>query len=117
MFIAAAVVTLMAAFAIATWFLWPERKWTVESSRPFISTLALEGEPAFSADGKMLAYSAGADTSLAQDLCVRNVAGGDAIKVSSDAYATMSRRPGRPTAPASPIWRRKKASPAISARW
>ena len=56
------------------------RAWTVESSRPFISTLALEGEPAFSPDGKMLAYTSGADT-LSRKIYVRNMAGGDGIKI------------------------------------
>ena len=45
--------------------------WTVESSRPFISTLALEGEPAFSPDGKMLAYTSGTDRVVAQNLCAQ----------------------------------------------
>ncbi len=85
---AAGVVTLIAA-AAAAWFLWPAPHWTVESSRPFISTLALEGEPAFSPDGKMLAYTSGPDT-LSRKIYVRNVAGGDAIKVTGDAYDDIS---------------------------
>src|SRR5262249_7008296 len=72
----------LAALAIAGvigWFSRPAPRWTVESGRPFISTLALEGEPAFSLDGRMLAYSSGKDL-LSRKIYVRNVAGGDAIK-------------------------------------
>ena len=85
LFVAAAAGTVLAASAVAAWFLWPQAKWTVDSSRPFISTLALEGEPSFSPDGKMLAYASGADTA-SRKIHVRNVAGGNGIKVTSDAY-------------------------------
>jgi Tol biopolymer transport system component len=85
----AAAAAVIAASAIAAWWLWPAPHWTVESSRPFISTLALEGEPAFSPDGKILAYSTGANT-LSRKIYVRNVAGGDGIKISSDAYDDVS---------------------------
>src|ERR1043165_9745343 len=44
--IAAAVIALVAS--LAAWLLWPASLWRVESSRAFISTMALEGEPAFS---------------------------------------------------------------------
>jgi len=81
----------------------------VESSRPFISTLALEGEPAFSPDGKMIAYTSGPDT-LSRKIYVRNVAGGYGIKITNDAYddvsptwssdgtriAYIARKPGEP---------------------
>ena len=71
------------------WLSWPAPRWTVESSRPFISTLALEGEPAFSPDGKMLAYTSGNDL-LSRKIYVRNVAGGDAIKITNDDYDDIS---------------------------
>lgn len=71
------------------WLSWPAARWTVESGRPFISTLALEGEPAFSPDGKMLAYTSGNDL-LSRKIYVRNVAGGDAIKVTNDGYDDIS---------------------------
>ena len=87
--IATAAITLIATSATATWLLWPERKWTVESSRPFVSTLALEGDPAFSSDGKMLAYTSGSDPQ-SHKIYVHNVAGGDAIKVTNDAYNDVS---------------------------
>jgi Tol biopolymer transport system component len=83
--IATAAITLIATSAAATWMLWPESKWTVESSRPFVSTLALEGDPAFSPDGKVLAYASGTDRS-SRKIYVRNVAGGNGIKVTSDVY-------------------------------
>jgi Tol biopolymer transport system component/DNA-binding winged helix-turn-helix (wHTH) protein len=75
--------------AVTGWLLWPAPRWTVESGRPFISTLALEGEPAFSLDGKMLAYASGSDL-LSRKIYVRNVAGGDAIKVTNDDYDDIS---------------------------
>jgi Tol biopolymer transport system component len=87
--IAAAALALIAAAAIATWLLWPAKHWTVVSSRPFISTLALEGEPAFSPDGKMLAYTSGTETQPRQ-IYVRNIAGGDAIRITNDAYDDVS---------------------------
>ena len=80
---------VIAASAVAAWLLWPAPRWTVESSRPFISTLALEGEPAFSPDGKMLAYTSGTDL-LSRKIYVRNVAGGDGIKVTNDGYDDVS---------------------------
>jgi len=86
--IAAAAVTTLAAFVTA-WSLWPATHMMVESSRPFISTLALEGEPAFSPDGKMLAYSSGKDT-LSRKIYVRNLAGGDGTKITSDAHDDVS---------------------------
>jgi Tol biopolymer transport system component len=87
--IAAAVVALIAASALTAWLLWPASRWAVESSRPFISTLALEGEPAFSPSGKMLAYTSGPDGG-ARKIYVRNLAGGDGIKVTNDAYDDTS---------------------------
>jgi hypothetical protein len=87
--IAAMAAALVLATAAAVWLLWPARRWTVESSRPFISTLALEGEPAFSSDGKMLAYTSGT-APQSRKIYIRDVAGGDGIKVSSDEYDDVS---------------------------
>jgi DNA-binding winged helix-turn-helix (wHTH) protein/Tol biopolymer transport system component len=86
-----AVLALLAvgASALAAWLLRPERHWTVESSRPFISTLALDDEPAFSLDGKMLAYTSGPDGGQRQ-IYVRNLAGGEGIKITNDAYDDVS---------------------------
>jgi len=80
---------LLLAGSAAAWLLWPEPRWTVESSRPFVATLALEGEPAFSPDGKMLAYVSGPDV-LSRKIYVRNLAGGEGIKVTRDAYDDAS---------------------------
>ena len=78
------------SFAAAiTWLSRPATRWAVESGRPFVSTLALEGDPAFSPDGKMLAYNSGKDV-LSRKIYVRNVAGGDAIQVTSDDYDDIS---------------------------
>lgn len=87
--LAAAVAAVVVISAVVAWWLWPARHWTVESSRPFVSTLALEGDPAFSSDGKMLAYTSGADAA-SRKIYVRNVAGGNGIKVSNDAYDDSS---------------------------
>ncbi len=85
----AAAITLTAASAFAAWRLWPHPRWTVESSRSFISTMALEGEPAFSPDGKAVAYTYGADPG-SRKIYVRNLAGGNAIKITGDAYTDVS---------------------------
>ena len=87
--IAAAGLAIAAASATAAWFLWPTQRWTVESSRSFIATMALEGEPAFSPDGKALAYTSGADLH-SRKIYVRNLAGGDAIKITNDAFDDVS---------------------------
>jgi DNA-binding winged helix-turn-helix (wHTH) protein/Tol biopolymer transport system component len=67
----------------------PASRWTVETSRPLISALALEGEPAFSPDGKMLAYTSGKDAQ-SRKIYVRNVARGDGIRVTSDSFDNVS---------------------------
>ena len=85
----AAAIALTAASALAAWRLWPQPRWTVESSRSFISTMALEGEPAFSPDGKALAYTYGADPG-SRKIYVRNLAGGSAVKITADAYTDVS---------------------------
>ena len=87
--LAAAGIALLVAGATISWLLRPAARWTVERGRPFVSTLALEGEPAFSLDGRMLAYTSGPDT-RSRKIYVRNVAGGDAIKVTNDGYDDIS---------------------------
>ncbi len=87
--LAAAATTVIAVSAAATWLLWPAKRWAVESSRPFISTLALEGEPAFSPDGKMLAYTSGTEGGPRQ-IYVRNLAAGDSIRITNDGYDDIS---------------------------
>ena len=87
--IAAAAVLVIAVSGIAAWRLWPAKRWTVENSRPFISTLALEGEPAFSPDGKVLAYTSTPEGGK-RKIYVRNLAGGDGIKITGDAYDDVS---------------------------
>jgi Tol biopolymer transport system component len=67
----------------------PAPRWTVESSRPFVSTFALEGAPAFSPDGKMLAYTSGPDH-MSRNIYVRNVARGDGIRITNDPYDDIS---------------------------
>jgi Tol biopolymer transport system component/DNA-binding winged helix-turn-helix (wHTH) protein len=85
---AAASVAIVAIAAAAAWLLWPEPKWSVETSRPFLSSLEEEGEPAFSPDGTQLAYSSG--TALTREIYVRSLAGGDSIKISTDDYYDAS---------------------------
>ena len=82
-------VAVVAVSAAAVWWLWPEHKLGVESSRPFISTLALEGEPAFSSDGKILAYTSSPQGGQ-RKIYVRSIAGGDAIKITNDGYDDVS---------------------------
>lgn len=87
--LAVAVLLSLLAIGAAVFLLWPAQHWSVESGRPFITSLALEGDPAFSPDGKMLAYTSGGDP-LSRKIYVRNVAGGDGIRVANDAYNDVS---------------------------
>jgi Tol biopolymer transport system component len=83
--IAAVAIAVIGASAFAAWLLWPAQHWTVESSRPFLSTLALEDFPAFSPNGAMLAYTSGPEGGQRQ-IYVRNLTAGEGIKIASDAY-------------------------------
>jgi Tol biopolymer transport system component len=85
----AASVATIALAAVGVWLFWPAPKWEVEISRPFLSTVQLEDEPAFSLDGTQLAYTSGT-TALTRSIYVRNMAGGDGIKVSTDGFDSMS---------------------------
>ncbi len=86
---ASLAIAVAAASVLAAWLLWPAKHWSVESSRPFLSTLALESEPAFSPDGRMLAFVSGPRT-VSGKIYVRNMAGGDAIRITNDAYNDSS---------------------------
>jgi len=83
--IAAGSLAIVTAAVTAAWLFWPAKHWMAESSRRFISSLAAEGNPSFSPDGKMLAYTVAADGQQ-RKIYVRSLAGGDGIKVSNDAY-------------------------------
>jgi Tol biopolymer transport system component len=85
---AAASVAFIAVAAAAAWLLWPEPKWAVETSRPFLTSLEEEDEPAFSPDGTQLAYSSG--TATTNKIYVRSLAGDDSIKISTDDYDDSS---------------------------
>ena len=88
--IGAAVVVITAATAIAAWLLWPVPRWTVESSRPFIASLALEDFPAFSPNGASIAYTLRLPKmAAARFLCaiLRKARG---IKIASDTYDDTS---------------------------
>ncbi len=87
--IAAAAVAVILVSAVAAWLLRPAQRWTVESSRSFIATMALEGEPSFSPDGKMLAYTSG-PAGGQRKIYARNLARGDGVKVTSDPYDDVS---------------------------
>ncbi len=85
---AAASVAIIAIAAAAAWLLWPAPRWEVETSRPFLTSLEEEDEPAFSPDGSLLAYSSG--TALTSKIYVRSLAVGDSIKISADEYDDQS---------------------------
>jgi Tol biopolymer transport system component/DNA-binding winged helix-turn-helix (wHTH) protein len=87
--VAGLVLLAVVASAMAAWLLRSERRWTVESSRPFISTLALEDYPAFSPNGTMLAYTSAHDGGQRQ-IYVRNPAGGGGIRITNDSYDDIS---------------------------
>jgi Tol biopolymer transport system component/DNA-binding winged helix-turn-helix (wHTH) protein len=87
-FVIASVLAILLVAGMA-WLLWPAPRWVVESSRPFLSTLALEDYPAFSPNSAMLAYSSGPDGGDSK-IYVRGVAGGDGIRISNDSYDDIS---------------------------
>ena len=88
-FVAAAVAVILVAASAAAWQFWPERKWVVEKSRPFIVSLALEDFPAFSPNGAMLAYTAGPEGG-ARQIYVRNLSGGEGVRITNDGYDDIS---------------------------
>lgn len=87
--IACVSVAILAAGAVGAWQFWPERKWTVENSRPFISTLALEDYPTFAPNGSMLAYTSGPESGPRQ-IYLRNLSAGDGVKITNDDYDDIS---------------------------
>ena len=77
---------------LLAWHLWPPTtspRWAVQSSRPFIESLALEDYPAFSPNGGLLAYASGA-AGAAHKIYLHNLAGGDAVRLTSDPYDDVS---------------------------
>ena len=86
--LAAALLVLLFAAGISAWsffsFFRPEPHLSVESSRAFVATLALEDFPAFSPDGAILAYASGAE-GAPHKIYVRNLAGGDGVPVTGGA--------------------------------
>jgi Tol biopolymer transport system component/DNA-binding winged helix-turn-helix (wHTH) protein len=78
-----------AVLAGTIWFLWPGQKWSVENSRPFISSSDQETYPAFSPDGSMVAYAASAGNAPNR-LFVRNIAGGDPIELNTGRFDATS---------------------------
>ncbi|HET7085888.1 MAG TPA: TIR domain-containing protein [Rhizomicrobium sp.] len=87
--IGAAAMAVVAGCAAAAFWFWPARHWTVENSRPFISSLELEGEPAFSPDGKILAYTSGLEGGQ-RKIYVRNLSGGNGVKITNDSFDDAS---------------------------
>ena len=61
----------------------------VQSSRPFIESLALEDYPAFSPNGGLLAYASG-DAGAAHKIYLHNLAGGEAVRLTNDLYDDVS---------------------------
>ncbi len=86
---AAAIVAAALVFGFRT--LGQPARWTVADYRPFAAETLIERHPAFSPDGRSIAYSAGADV-LSRRILLRGVDGG--------ATATLSRGPGDEYAPA-----------------
>ena len=88
-FIAAGAACLLASVIATLWAIWPQPRWSVSDSRPFIANLALAGDPAFSPDGRTLAYVSGPDP-MSRRLYTRSVGGGDPIQITHDAYNEAS---------------------------
>ncbi len=86
---AAGVVVLVAAVALAAWIVRPRPDWTVSGYRPFAAETLIERHPAFSPDGRTLAYAAGADIE-SRRILTRSLEGGPPTALSSgpgDDYA------------------------------
>ncbi len=86
--LAVAALTLAAAFA-AWRYLDRPGSWIVAGYRPFAAETLIERHPAFSPDGRALAYAAGPDTD-SRRVVVRPLAGGASVQVSNgpgDDYA------------------------------
>ncbi len=85
----AAVVVVAAGAALAAWVLRPSAAWTVTDFRPFAAETLIERHPAFSPDGRTMAYAAGPDVD-SRRIVVRGLDGGAATTISTgpgDDYA------------------------------
>jgi len=87
--IGAMLLGFAAILAGTIWLLWPVQKWSVENSRPFISSAEEEWDPAFSPGGAMLTYVVNSGTAASR-LFVRNIAGGDPIQLNTGRFNATS---------------------------
>lgn len=83
--IGAAALLIAAATGAGLWSAQSNRHWTVTESRNFLQSPPIIRHASFSPDGKMLAYSLGDDV-LSRQIYIRNIAGGDAIQLTNDAF-------------------------------
>jgi Tol biopolymer transport system component/DNA-binding winged helix-turn-helix (wHTH) protein len=86
---AAAAIVCMAVVAGYLYFARPHEWTIVESHLSFISTPLIERYPAFSPDGTMIAYSAGADV-FSRKIYLRLLTGGEPIALTNDAFDAYS---------------------------
>src|SRR5262249_32864670 len=80
----AATACLVAAFAIGRWFRAPEPAPSVWQLTQLTRDAGLSNRPALSRDGRLVAYSSDAGQDGGMDLYVRQVAGGQPIRLTSD---------------------------------
>jgi Tol biopolymer transport system component/DNA-binding winged helix-turn-helix (wHTH) protein len=120
--IAAAVVLMLALAALGWWALQRPAGWTAEGFRPFAAETLIERHPAFSPDGRSLAYAVGADVGRRR-IAVRELTGGPVTQVSDgpgDDYAPAWSPSGarlafarfQPGQPCQILMRRLPAGPA-----
>ena len=66
-----------------------QARWSILRSEPLVSTPLLEGYPAISPDGTMLAYSAGSDY-YSRHIYFKRLSGGEPIQLTSDGGNDLS---------------------------
>ena len=86
----AGIIAVGAAFlALALWQPWRQAAWHVVDAKSYVRSPPMVRHPAFSPDGKMIAYAQGPDDRSLQ-IVVRNLQGGTGIQLTHDGFNHLS---------------------------